>query len=61
MNSTENQSYDLISFLWKNKNPLLTIGIIALVTSSIVSLLMDEKFESTAPIKYLMKTIMIEK
>ena len=47
MNSSENQSYDLISFLWKNKNPLITIGIIALLTSSIVSLLMDEKFEST--------------
>ena len=47
MNSTENQSYDLISFLWKNKNPLITIGIIALVASSIVSLLIDEKFEST--------------
>ena len=47
MNSPENQSYDLISFLWKNKNPLITIGIIAFVASSIVSLLMDEKFEST--------------
>jgi capsular polysaccharide biosynthesis protein len=47
MNSSENQSYDLISFLWKNKNPLVTIGIIALVASSIVSLLIDEKFEST--------------
>ena len=47
MNSSENQSYDLISFLWKNKNPLITIGIIALVASSIVSLLLDEKFEST--------------
>jgi Capsular polysaccharide biosynthesis protein len=47
MNSSENQSYDLISFLWKNKNPLITIGIIALVASSIVSLLIDEKFEST--------------
>jgi len=47
MNSSENQSYDLISFLWKNKNPLITIGIIALLASSIVSLLMDEKFEST--------------
>ena len=47
MNSSENQSYDLISFLWKNKNPLITVGIIALVASSIVSLLMDEKFEST--------------
>ncbi len=47
MNSTENQSYDLISFLWKNKNPLISIGIIALVASSVVSLLIDEKFEST--------------
>ena len=47
MNSSENQSYDLISFLWKNKNPLITVGIVALVASSIVSLLMDEKFEST--------------
>jgi len=47
MNSSENQSYDLISFLWKNKNPLITIAIIALVVSSIVSLLMNEKFEST--------------
>ena len=47
MNSSKNQSYDLISFLWKNKNPLITIGIIALVVSSTVSLLMDEKFEST--------------
>ena len=47
MNSSKNQSYDLISFLWKNKNPLITIGVIALLASSIVSLLMDEKFEST--------------
>ena len=50
MNSSKNQSYDLISFLWKNKNLLITIGTVALVSSSLVSLLMDEKFESTVTI-----------
>ena len=47
MTATENESYDLISFLWKNKKPLIIIGIIAFISSSIVSLIIEEKFEST--------------
>ena len=31
MTTTENESYDLISFLWKNKKPLIIIGIILLI------------------------------
>ncbi len=47
MTATENESYDLISFLWKNKKPLIIIGIIAFISSAIVSLIIEEKFEST--------------
>ena len=47
MTATENESYDLISFLWKNKEPLIIIGIIAFISSAIVSLIIEEKFEST--------------
>ena len=47
MNSSQNQSYDLISFLWKNKMPLIIVAIISILTSSSVSLLIEEKFEST--------------
>ena len=48
MNSSENQSYDLISFLWKNKMPLIIVGLISLLSSSIISFMIEEKFESTA-------------
>ena len=47
MTATENESYDLISFLWKNKKPLIIIGVIAFISSAIVSLIIEEKFEST--------------
>ena len=48
MNSSENQSYDLIYFLWKNKTPLIIVGLISLLSSSIISFMIEEKFESTA-------------
>ena len=48
MDSSQNQSYDLISFLWKNKMPLIIIGLISLLSSSIISFMIEEKFESTA-------------
>mgnify|MGYP003953032463 CR=1 FL=1 len=47
MKSTINSSFDLISFIWNNKKPLLFIGLIAAFTSAIVSLIIEEKFEST--------------
>ena len=47
MTSSEHNSYDLISFLWKNRKPLIVVGIIAFLSSAIVSLLIEEKFEST--------------
>jgi tyrosine-protein kinase Etk/Wzc len=47
MTSSEHNSYDLISFLWKNRKPLFVVGIIAFLSSAIVSLLIEEKFEST--------------
>ena len=48
MDSSQNQSYDLISFLWKNKMPLIIVGLISLLSSSIISFMIEEKFESTA-------------
>ena len=48
MDSSQNQSYDLISFLWKNKMPLIIVGLISLSSSSIISFMIEEKFESTA-------------
>ena len=47
MDSSQNQTYDLISFLWKNKKPLIFVGVLSILASSIVSLLIEEKFEST--------------
>jgi uncharacterized protein involved in exopolysaccharide biosynthesis len=47
MDSSQNQSYDLISFLWKNKMPLIIVTIVSILTSATVSLLIEEKFEST--------------
>ena len=47
MTSSEHNSYDLISFLWKNRKPLIVVGIVAFLSSAIVSLLIEEKFEST--------------
>tara|TARA_B100001093_G_scaffold238654_1_gene228619 strand:- start:121 stop:1098 length:978 start_codon:yes stop_codon:yes gene_type:complete len=47
MNSSINQSFDLISFLWAKKKSILIISFIAIVVSAIVSLLIEEKFEST--------------
>ena len=48
MDSSQNQSYDLISFLWKNKMPLIIVGLISLLSSSVISFMIEEKFESTA-------------
>ena len=48
MDSSQNQSYDLISFLLKNKMPLIIVGLISLLSSSIISFMIEEKFESTA-------------
>lgn len=47
MTSSEHNSYDLISFLWKNRKPLIVVGIVTFLSSAIVSLLIEEKFEST--------------
>ena len=47
MNSSINQSFDLVSFLWNKKKLLIVIGIIAFLISAVVSLLIEEKFEST--------------
>ena len=45
--STEFDSIDLISFLWKSKKILIILGISAIIISSIVSLLMQEMYLST--------------
>jgi tyrosine-protein kinase Etk/Wzc len=45
--SNEFDSIDLISFLWKSRKVLIILGIVAVVVSSIVSLMMQEKFLST--------------
>ena len=45
--SNEFDSIDLISFLWKSRKALIILGILAVVVSSIVSLMMQEKFLST--------------
>ena len=47
MNSSINQSFDLVSFLWNKKKLLIVIGVIAFIISALVSLLIEEKFEST--------------
>ena len=47
MNSSINQSFDLVSFLWNKKKLLIVIGVIAFIISAVVSLLIEEKFEST--------------
>jgi len=47
MNSSINQSFDLVSFLWNKKKLLIAICIIAFIISAVVSLLIEEKFEST--------------
>jgi LPS O-antigen subunit length determinant protein (WzzB/FepE family) len=55
MNSTINQSFDLISFLWTKKKPIFILGFIAALTASIISFLIEEKFESSV-ILYPAKT-----
>ena len=45
--SNEFDSIDLIAFLWKSRKVLIILGIVAAVISSIVSLMMQEKFLST--------------
>ena len=46
MNSTINQSFDLISFLWAKKKPIIILGFITAVIASIVQLveMIVEKF-----------------
>lgn len=44
---TDMNSMDLIGFLWGNKKTLLIIGLIAAIISSVVALVIEEKFEST--------------
>lgn len=46
-NQMEMNSIDLLGFLWGNKKTLVSIGIIAVIVSSIVALVIEEKFEST--------------
>jgi len=46
-NQMEMNSIDLLGFLWGNKKTLISIGIIAVIVSSIVALVIEEKFEST--------------
>ena len=55
MNSTVNQSIDIISFLWGKRKTLLVIGFLTAAVSSIISFLIDEKFESSV-ILYPAKT-----
>lgn len=38
---------DILDFLWKFKTIIISLGIIAAIVSSIVSLMMEEKFKST--------------
>lgn len=47
MTSSEHNSFDLISFLWSKKSFLISISILAFISSSVVSLIIEEKFEST--------------
>ena len=46
-NEMEMNSLDLLGFLWKNRKSILIIGFIAVVVSSFVALVIEEKFEST--------------
>jgi len=45
--SNEFDSIDLIAFLWKSRKALIILGIIAAAVSSVVSLMMQEKYLST--------------
>ncbi len=50
-NNKENfNAKDIIDFLWKHKKPILILGILAAVVSSIVSLMIEEKYKSTVTI-----------
>ena len=42
----EFNSLDLFGFLWKNRKILIIIGFIAAITASIISLMIEEKYES---------------
>jgi tyrosine-protein kinase Etk/Wzc len=51
---TENNTYkqefsamDILSFLWKYRKVVIVLGIIAAIVSSIVSLIIEERFKST--------------
>lgn len=44
--SNEFDSIDLIAFLWKSRKVLIILGIVAAIISSIVSLMMQEKYLS---------------
>ena len=43
---SELNSLDLIGFLWGNRKPLIIIGLLAMVISSIAALMIEEKYES---------------
>lgn len=38
---------DILDFLWKYKTIIISLGVVAVIVSSVVSLLMEEKFKST--------------
>lgn len=49
-NSSNNQEFnsiDLLGFLWKSKKVIVIVGILAVVVSSVVALMMQEKYLST--------------
>jgi tyrosine-protein kinase Etk/Wzc len=46
-NKTEFNSNDLLTFVWKSRKILLILGILAVIISSVVSLLIEEKYKST--------------
>jgi len=49
-NNSNFNANDLISFLWKSRKILIILGILAAVSSAIVSLLIEEKFKSVVTI-----------
>jgi uncharacterized protein involved in exopolysaccharide biosynthesis len=46
-NNTDFNSTNLLGFLYQNRKIILIVGLAAVVISSVVSLMMDEKFKST--------------
>ena len=46
-NNVEFNSFDLITFIWRKKKYFIAIGVLAAIVSSIASLMIEEKYEST--------------